>query len=192
MERSAKKMTSCVFDTLWRNVVERSKCFPVVQEYNELQYIYNLIAGCESYLEVGTAEGNSLSILARVLAKNARITYVDFDETHTRPYREQVVSELTKEGCYITPVHGNSHDPAVIMKANGRYDVVFIDAGHSYDDALQDARNYGKMATKYIIFHDINLPEVKAAFTKYKDETGLHGYTISNSETFGYGVLEIK
>ena len=131
-------------------------------------------------------------VLAHTLKPNAKITYVDYGEPHTTPHRNEIIAELTKRGYYITEILGDSHDPEVVMKANGRYDVVLIDAGHTYDDALQDARNYGKMATKYILFHDINLPEVKAAFNKYKEETGLPGYTISNSATYGYGILEIQ
>lgn len=179
------------FSHLWNSIIDRSDTFPVVQEYSELEFIYHLIQGCESYLEIGTAEGNSLYVLAQALKPNARITYVDWDEPHTRPHRDKVISELTRLGYYISPVHGNTHDPETIMKANGRYDVVFIDAGHEYEDALQDARNYGKMATKYILFHDINLPPVKRAFEQYRAETGLNGYTISNSETYGYGIIQI-
>jgi hypothetical protein len=178
------------FSNLWETIINNG-CI-TVQEYSELEYIYNLIEGCESYLEIGTAEGNSLFVLAHALKQNAKITYVDFGEKHTTPNRDKVITDLTQNGYYITSVHGNSHDPEVIMKANGRYDVVLIDAGHKFDDAYQDANNYGKMATKFIIFHDVNLPEVYRAFSQYQKETGLRGYVISNSETFGYGILEIK
>lgn len=178
------------FNDLWRFVMKRN--ITIVQEPNELEHIFDLIRGCESYLEIGTAEGNSMYVLAHALKTNARITYVDLAENHTKPHREKIISDLEAKGYYITPVHGNSHDPEVIMKANGRYEVVLIDAGHRYDDASQDAKNYGPMATKYIIFHDINIPGVREAFDKYKEAHNLSGYTISNSETFGFGILEIK
>lgn len=165
--------------------------FPLVQDKQELDFIFNLIQGCETYLEVGTAEGNSMFVLAHALKQNAHISYVDWDEERIRPKREMIEDTLTKQGYHITGIHGNSHDPETIMKANGRYEVVLIDAGHAYDDAIQDARNYGKMATKYLIFHDVNLPEVKSAFQEYQLETGYKSYIISNSESFGYGIMEV-
>lgn len=183
-----------MFNDYWDFITERCSklAFPLVQDKEELHFIYNLIQGCETYLEIGTAEGNSMFVLAHALKQNARIAYVDWDEEKIRPKRQMIEETLSKNGYHITGIHGNSHDPEIIMKANGRYDVVLIDAGHSYDDALEDARNYGRMATKYIIFHDINLLDVKRAFQKYQTETGFKSYTISNSETFGYGIMEVQ
>jgi hypothetical protein len=178
------------FDELWRYIAKRG-CI-TVQEYHELQFVYNLISGCASYLEIGTAEGNSMYVLAHALAPNARITYVDFGEKHTTPYRCEIVAGLETEGYRIMAVLGDSHDQETISKARALYDVVLIDAGHKFEDVIQDARNYGKMATRFIIFHDINLPEVSEAFDLYKKETGHKAYRISNSETFGYGILEVK
>lgn len=178
------------FDELWRFICLRSASFPVVQEYHELEHIFNLIRGCNSYLEIGTAEGNSLYVLSHSLKENAEITYIDWDEEHTRKPRNQIIEMLN---CNINPIHGNTHDSNVINMASIRsYDVVLIDAGHKFDDVIEDARNYGKLAKKYIIFHDINLPDVDEAFGLYQKETGFKSYKISNSEHFGYGVMEIK
>ncbi len=181
------------FDELWRFIVKRSEesAFPVVQEYHELEHVFNLIQDCESYLEVGAAEGNSMYVLAHALKPGAQITYVDLNEVHTKPKRDAVVTLLTEEGYGVRGIHGNSHDPAVIGAAAGKYDVVFIDAGHSYEDVIADAEYYGNMAKKYIIFHDVNLPDVRKAFELYQHQTGNKSYIISNSETFGYGIMEI-
>lgn len=177
------------FDNLWRFINARGSII-TVQEYHELEYVFNLIKDCESYLEVGTAEGNSLYVLAHALKHNANITYIDWDENHTRIGRNEIIKLL--KDYKITPIHGNTHDPRIVEAAMGKYDVVLIDAGHKFEDAIADARNYGPMATKYLIFHDINLPEVKEAFDLYQKETGLNAYIISNSESFGYGIMEIK
>lgn len=177
------------FNELWDDIVKRSVGFPTVQDKSELEHVFYLMEGCESYLEVGTAEGNSLYVLAHALKRNARITYVDYGEKHTTPHRNNVVTKLTQDGYYIKEVLGDSHNPEVVMKANGRYDVVLIDAGHGYGDVVDDAENYGKMATKYIIFHDINLPEVRKAFDEYA--AGKKSYTISNSTHFGYGIIQL-
>lgn len=178
------------FDELWKYIAERN-CI-TVQEYNELKFVYDLIEGSASYLEVGTAEGNSLYVLAHALAPNARITYIDLGEVHTTPHRNTVIDKLKVDGFKVHGIHGNSTDPSVIALVQERFDIVLIDAGHTYEEVLSDARNYGKLADKYVIFHDINLLPVRKAFEEYQEETGLTGYMISNSETFGYGIIEKK
>lgn len=180
------------FDELWRFVCQRSAGFPVVQEYHELEYVFNLIKGCESYLEVGTAEGNSLYILTHALKDNAAITYVDFGEKHTREPREEAV-KLTER--FITGILGNSHSAGALKSPliKRDYEVVLIDAGHTYEDVIADAIAYGTLATKYIIFHDVCLPEVAKAFEWYCQQCPeCRAYKMINSETFGYGILEIK
>jgi hypothetical protein len=59
-----------MFDQYWRVIKDRST---TVQEYHELEHVFNLMRDCESYLEVGTAEGNSLYVLAHAL--KGRIAY---------------------------------------------------------------------------------------------------------------------
>lgn len=182
------------FDDLWRFIVKRSDeaQFPVVQDYHELEHVFNLMRGCESFLEIGTAEGNSLYVLAHALKPGSQITYVDWDEPHTKPKRDLVLKMLTDEGYGVRGVHGNSHDDSVIRAAQDKYDIVLIDAGHDYNDVIADARNYGKLATKYIIFHDINLPQVKDAFAMYQKMVSHRSYMISNSENYGYGIMEVE
>lgn len=178
------------FDDLWRFIVIRG-CV-TVQEYNELEHVFNLMQGCGSYLEIGTAEGNSLYVLAHALKPGARITYVDWDETHTRAPREEILMLLRAEGYVIEGIHANTlHREAIEAAARQRYDVVLIDAGHSYDETLADGRNYARLADKYVFFHDVMLPEVDAAFMQILKEFG-GGYKFINSETFGYGILEVK
>jgi predicted O-methyltransferase YrrM len=178
------------FDELWRFITTRSVGFPTVQEYHELEHLFDLMQGCESYLEVGAAEGNSLYVLAHALKQGAEIHYIDWDEDHTRAPRVEILKLLQRAGYNVTPIHGNTHDPIVIQRASARqYDVVLIDAGHSYDDVMQDARNYGHLATKYLIFHDVCLPEVNRAFEQYAKGIGASYYRRINSETFGYGII---
>lgn len=181
------------FPDLWREVVKRSAVFPVVQDYNELEYVFNLIQGCESYLEVGTAEGNSLYVLAHALNLHAPITYVDYGEKHTTPHRNEIVRQLTDKGHAIKEVLGDSNDPLTAGRADGKYDVVLIDAGHSYDNVSKDALLYGPMAKKFILFHDIQLPEVLRAFEEYCAlRPDCKVSRAINSVSFGYGLLEIE
>lgn len=179
--------TDLSFRSLWKFATRHGQ---IVQDYSELEYVFNLINGCESYLEVGTAEGNSLYVLAHALRKDAKITYVDFGEEHTKATRQEVLDKLSN------PVHGfhaDSHNMQSIARANmyGPYDVVLIDAGHTYEDVVLDAVMYGPMAKKFLIFHDVQLPDVDKAFNwycRYARPRNVHKFV--KSEHYGYGIIQ--
>jgi len=175
------------FDKLWRHVV--AKDGGIVQEYNELEHVYNLIKGCESYLEIGTAEGKSLYVLGNALNGN-KITYVDLGEDHTTPIRNELIKELGKP---VTEVIGDSNSwKCYDAVKNERFDAVFIDAGHDLINVLIDAMLYAPLATKYVIFHDVTMPDVNRVFEYYSRNTSVkNSYRVVNSETFGYGIIEL-
>lgn len=177
-----------MFDDLWE--FAKSHCKVLAQEKTEMETVFNLIKDCESYLEVGTAEGNSLYIFGHALKKGSHITYIDAAEVHTQKYREFMIKQMNDYTVY--GLHGNSHHLDMITEAKKqRYDVVFIDAGHKYDDVIQDARNYATLADKYVFFHDVQLPPVMKAFEDWQEESGMKGYTVINSDNYGYGVVKV-
>lgn len=152
-----------------------------VQNREELEHVYNLTRECKTYLEVGTAEGNTL----HVLGNNMNVTFVDLCEPHTEKSRKEVQKNSSM-------VDGNSHDFNVIKRVNGKYDFVLIDAGHKYTDVIADAYAYGLLATKYILFHDIRMLEVAAAFSWFVQNNNFKNYyKFVRSEGFGYGVIEL-
>lgn len=178
------------FDELWRFINTRSSVI-TVQERSELNYVYDLMRGAASYLEVGTAEGNSLYVLSHAIKPGGVISYIDYGEKHTALPRNEIIALLHNEGIEVAGYLGNSHDPKT-YSATMPYDVVLIDAGHSYEDVIADAIAYGRFATKYLIFHDICLPEVERAFEWYCKQRSLNkAYKFINSDTFGYGILKL-
>ena len=46
------------FSQYWDFIAKRG--VSTIQERSELEYLFNLMQGCESYLEIGSAEGNSM------------------------------------------------------------------------------------------------------------------------------------
>lgn len=198
MGKNARRPILSDFDSLWREICQRSASFPVVQEYSELKHVFDMIKGCKSYLEIGTAEGNSLYALAHALEPGAKITYVDWDEPHTRAPRKWVIDTLTNLGYDITPIHANSNDLTtkdnLPFKAPYRhYDCVMIDAGHDEINVAIDAIQYAPLAGKYIFFHDVMLPEVARVFEWYsRQRPDCRSYRFINSQNFGYGVMECQ
>lgn len=198
------------FDELWKDIEERSQrwAIPIVQDYKELEYIFNLMKGCESYLEIGTAEGNGLYVLAQAIKTSDRLfvkeddeissrhgvevcEIIDFGELHTKAARDEVIAKLQEMDISINENYGNSHNTK-ICPSYDEYDAVFIDAGHTYEDVIADAIAYGHLATKYIFFHDIQLPEVRKAFDWYcAQNPQFKRSEFINSTTYGYGILEV-
>lgn len=180
-----------MFEERWKYCEANTKV--LAQDFNEMRTVYGLIEGCESYLEIGSSEGNSLYIFGHAMKPGAHIAYVDFGEKHTTPWREPKEKELKLSGYSLNAIHGNSHDVDVIKETAkaGAYDVVFIDAGHEFNDAYHDAMNYGHLATKWILFHDIMLRPVRAAFEMYLYKTKRFGFEIMNSLDYGYGVIKV-
>lgn len=197
-------MEEITFDKLWNDIVERSQRFgiPIVQDYKELEHVFNLMRGCKSYLEIGTAEGNGLYVLSYALKEDANITIIDFGEKHTFNARNEVITKLDKVATIgkdgllkglFREIYGNSHS-AIVQKSvpDKGYEIVFIDAGHSYEDVIADAIAYGHLATKYIFFHDIQLPPVRKAYEWYAVQNPqMKKSEFINSDTYGYGILEI-
>lgn len=179
------------FTDLWKFATRHGE---IVQNREELEYIFNLIQGCESYLEVGTAEGNSLYVLSHALKLQSKVTYVDFGEPHTLQPRTEVLVKINN----LHKIHniiGNSHYLQNIARANmyGDYDVVLIDAGHAYEDVVLDAIMYGPMAKKFIIFHDVKLPEVDKAFNWYCWATNRKKVSrFVKSDNYGYGIIDLR
>lgn len=180
-----------MFEDLW-NYVENN-CKVLAQNKTEMEHVYNLIIGCESYLEIGTSEGNSLYVFGHAMKSGSEITYVDAAENHTREWREGKIAALLLDDYKITGIHGNSHHKDSVEAAQKkRYDVVFIDAGHTYSDVLQDANNYGPLADKYILFHDVQIPQVMEAYKDWLAETGRTGELVINSDKYGYAIVKVN
>lgn len=177
------------FDKLWQFVVDRSqRGVMTVQERSELEHVYNLMKGCDcqSYLEVGTAEGNSLYVLGHVTGMAACI---DLGEPHTLAPRMEV---FTKLDMPIQQFLGDSTTPEISCRITSKHDCVLIDGGHDFATVLSDSILYAPLATKYIFWHDIQLPEVKAAVEWFMKRWKLGKYsTFINSDSFGYGICEI-
>lgn len=185
------------FDELWEFISKRPDVI-IVQDKIELNYVYDLMKGCDckSYLEVGTAEGNSLYVLGHAIKDDGFISYIDLGENHTKSHRQESLGALADSGVMLnlSEYLGDSTDLETYKKILGNtYDCVLIDGGHDFATVLSDAILYAPLATKYVFFHDIQLPEVKAAVDWFVKRWDLGEYSeVINSDTFGYGIIKVK
>jgi len=186
------------FATLWDFIASRSDAhnFPLVQERSELEHVFNLASGCQSYLEIGTAEGNSLHVMARALCGERRVAFVDTGEQHTADRQNEIVTGLRDEGFSVIPHYGISQNRKIIRQAMlASYDIVMIDGGHSFPEVVADAFTYGLMARGFIFFHDICLPEVRRAFDFFTRAQQYEAWQVTrfiNSDSFGYGIVRLN
>lgn len=181
------------FSTLWKFVMERTqRGVMTVQERSELEHVFNLMRECDcsSYLEIGSAEGNSLYVLTHAMGHGSKVLSVNIED-HTKTARQEIIRKLG-EHWPVFQKTGDSTDPKTIADVKGQYDCVLIDAAHDYNSVLSDAMNYGLLAQKYIFFHDIQLPEVKHAVVQYAAQTNQTYSTFINSDSFGYAIFEVK
>lgn len=186
------------FDKLWQFVIDRSqRGVMTVQEKSELEHVFNLMKGCDcrNYLEVGTAEGNSLYVLGH--AVNKSIYYIDLMEPHTETSRSEVEKVLLNGEKFVIGIDGDSTERETSRNKDGtsklaNFDCILIDGGHDFATVLSDSILYAPLATKYIFWHDIQLLEVKAAVEWFVKRWKLGKYsTFINSESFGYGICEV-
>jgi predicted O-methyltransferase YrrM len=107
----------------------------------------------KSYLEIGAREGIALRYLVERLPTIEYVAAIDLpNAAWGRPKSDRELRENLKAlGCEYKLFLGNSTDPRVIEAADREYDLVFIDADHSY-------------AGKWLAFHDINQLEGRPAY----------------------------
>lgn len=83
---------------------------------------------------------------------------VAIDNLMLDPERWQEWADDSGADLYV--LAGSSHDPELINQAAdlGPYDLLFIDADHTYDSVVRDWDNYAPMVRKggVVVFHDIN------------------------------------
>ena len=115
------------------------------------------IAGMESILEIGSASGHTLVLLALSSIKGSKVCTIDAG-LHWEAL-SVVVEKLKAAGFDANKFKGDSKSPEAISFAeeHGPFDFVFIDGDHSYEGAKADWENYGRMA-KIVGFHDIAHP----------------------------------
>ena len=106
----------------------------------------------ESYLEIGTRCGSVNKYIRQETGVRAVAVDMPGGPWGSLKYVEALKQNMA--GC--TLILGDSTSPEVIAqaRAEGPYDLIFIDGDHSSEGVRADWDNYHDMA-KYVAFHDI-------------------------------------
>jgi cephalosporin hydroxylase len=110
-----------------------------------------------SYLEIGAKFGMPMRYLIDRVPSLERVGAVDWPDHGYSGRRNSL--ELLEKNLEGTPSQiwvGDSKDPQIIEEVSQQeWDVIFIDADHSYEGVKADYENYGHMAKMVLGFHDI-------------------------------------
>jgi len=151
-------------------------------EYNRLlDLLYT--KHIKNILEIGVGYGLSKEVMNR-----SGITWVGIDIT--------IPTLIPPEYMIL----GASYEERVIKRAESRgpYDVVLIDANHSYNSVSIDFFNYNHMATRMIVLHDISTNQsppfrtdkgVKKFWNEIKGKYNHLEIVAREPENYGIGVI---
>lgn len=138
------------------------------QRSDEMRAFLNLIRkeGVTKYLEVGVQRGLTFLSVASALEPDATMIGVDLPgaawgvkEGNGKELIEAARAKIHQTyGHYTEMIWGNSHDADVLGQVykHGPFDLVFIDADHSYDAVRQDFMDYGTLSSM-VALHDIDI-----------------------------------
>jgi predicted O-methyltransferase YrrM len=117
-----------------------------------LLYEYTLELKAQNVLELGARQMQSGRSFLSALYENGSglLTSVDLADRS-----ERVSPEMLK---HLRMIVGNTHNADTIRKvADREYDLMLIDAGHSYEDVKQDYKFYEGLVRPggLIFFHDV-------------------------------------
>lgn len=139
-----------------------AKCYRIRQHRTEIVPFYQFVEvyqPCKSVLEIGTAWGGNLYLLAHLAQK--LVVGVDLDNQRSKVTATQIAEAIRDEQlpCESAFIQGLSQEAATIeaVKQHAPYDLIFIDGDHHYGPAKQDYDNFSAMLTPngIIALHDI-------------------------------------
>jgi len=133
---------------------------PMQIKWELLQFLRTIAASNpKNVLEIGTADGGTLFLLAQASSPEAVLISIDLRDFR---YRGQLYKRFAKQTQQIHLIRGDSHSMDTLEKVirilNGaKLDCLFIDADHTYEGVKKDFLMYSPLVREggLIAFHDI-------------------------------------
>lgn len=143
----------------------RIRPMQVRQEILELLELLSQDPPC-TVLEIGTARGGTLFLLARVAAEDALLVSVDLPEGPFGggypPWRAPLYRSFAGPGQKVELVRGDSTDPRTVERVealleNRPIDFLLVDGDHSYRGVTRDFETYAPRVRPggLVAFHDV-------------------------------------
>lgn len=157
----------------------------------------------QTVLEIGTAHGGNLFLLTKIASSNAKIVSIDLPNgDYGGGYfaRKQAIYHKFATGSQkMFLIRDDSHKESTVGRVqeiiqDGKIDLLFIDADHSYEGVKSDFEMYSPLVKKggLIAFHDIaNDPDATYGVNKFWNEIKNnypHKEIIDNPSRIGYGI----
>ena len=122
-----------------------------------------------SYLEIGAREGIALRYFVERVPTITHVTAVDLPgaEWGRAGSDAALDGNLEALSAETWPIYADSQALLTwsdVTRAHYRYDVVFIDADHSYEGVKRDFELYAPFANMIVALHDINHPPDSKAY----------------------------
>lgn len=152
------------------------------------------------YLEIGVGYGDAFHSVAGVIGKEGFMVGLDLPAAQhgfkdAEKYMMTAYEDVLAQGVDAQLIIANSGNPDVIQQVThmAPFDLIFIDADHTYEGVKRDWQNYGGMA-KYVAFHDISHVGDKCEVYKLWSEIKggyIHHEFIDRAGKMGIGILEV-
>jgi predicted O-methyltransferase YrrM len=139
-----------------------------MQNSQEIKHLIEKVQELEpkTILEVGTARGGTLFLLCRSAPEDAEIVSLDLPYGKNGggypKWKEPVYQLFAKSGQQLTLLRENSHLKESRKRVEGavrgkKFDLVMIDADHSYDGVKRDFELYSPLVSErgILVLHDI-------------------------------------
>jgi glycosyltransferase involved in cell wall biosynthesis len=154
-------------------------------------------------IELGVWKGRSLcSIADIIIRKNLKVYAVDTfvgskDEVEvhidakTKDIKSIFKDNIKQHGFDVELYHMTTNEAS--KEINEKFDLIFIDADHSYDAVVQDLENWIPKCKGVIAGHDYELDDVRrAVLNKFKDVDYIHSVNDNTRGTMWWKNLNDK